>query len=261
MTPDTHDRVNREAEFYDNEQLRRNEYEAALTYLNSGIGRARRNEAIRWAMRDVTGKRVLEIGSQSWEWCLARYGYRPGWLTCINISQAELESGRAQAAKLGFACDFRKMDAHELDFADGSFDVVFGVAILHHLEFARAMQEIHRVLRKGGKIIFMEPLRHNPVARLVRWWTPYARTPDEQPLGRPELRLIKRNFEVDNYYSELFTVIGSMLARPMFKNPINPLSRFCNLADDFLVRMVPAAGVYYRSVVIRGSKRSETWRN
>ena len=82
------------------------------------------------------------------------------------------------------------MDAHRLEFSDSSLDVVFGVAILHHLEFARAMSEIHRVLRKGGKIVFVEPLRHNPVARLIRYFTPQARTPDELPLGRPELRLL-----------------------------------------------------------------------
>ncbi len=116
--------------------------------------------------------RVLEIGSQSWEWSLFRYNYRPRQLTCINISEAELEIGRMHAKKLGVSCDFRRMDAHGLEFADGSLDFVFGVAILHHLEFPRALGEIHRVLRCGGKIVLVEPLRHNPVARLVRWMTP-----------------------------------------------------------------------------------------
>jgi ubiquinone/menaquinone biosynthesis C-methylase UbiE len=85
-----------------------------LTYLNDG--RLRRNEAIRAGMRDATGLRVLEIGSQSWEWCLARYGYQPAKLTFINISQTQLEIGRAQAAKLGVTYDFRNVDAHDLEF-------------------------------------------------------------------------------------------------------------------------------------------------
>jgi SAM-dependent methyltransferase len=261
MQPETKDRVKREVELYDGQQLRRDGFEAALTYLNDGIGRLRRNEVIRAAMREATGKRVLEIGSQSWEWCLARYGYRPERLTCINISEEELQIGCAQAAKLGFPCDFRRMDAHHLEFADGSLDLVFGVAILHHLEFGHAMREIHRVLREGGMIVFVEPLRHNPVGRLLRWLTPHARTPDELPLGRPEMHLVDRNFEVDNYYSELFTVLGAMIAQPIFKNPINPLTKFCDLVDERLVRMVPAVGAYYRSVVIRGTKRAEIWRN
>src|SRR6516162_6993667 len=163
MKQDTKDRVTREADFYDNARLQRDRFEKALAYLNNGIGRQRRNEVIRAAMQEAEGRQVLEIGSQSWEWCLFRYGYRPQQLTCINISQSELEIGRAHAAQLGFACDFRKMDAHALEFADASLDMIFGVAILHHLDLARAMQEIHRVLRVGGKILFVEPLRHNPV--------------------------------------------------------------------------------------------------
>jgi SAM-dependent methyltransferase len=261
MKPDTKDRVTREAEFYDNARLQRDGFEKTLAYLNNGIGKLRRNEAIRAAMRDTTGRRVLEIGSQSWEWCLFRYGYQPQKLICINISQAELDMGRADASKLGFACDFRKMDAHALEFTDASFDMVFGVAILHHLDFGLAMHEIHRVLRVGGKILFVEPLRHNPVARLVRWLTPRARTLDELPLGRPELRLVERNFEVQNYYSEMFTVIGAMIARPIFENPINPLTRLCDRVDDLLIRLAPATSVYYRSVVISGTKTVDTWRD
>lgn len=261
MGPDIKERLKRETEYFDHRQSQRAGYEEALTYLNNGIGRQRRNEVMREAMRDAAGRRVLEIGSQSWEWCLFRYGYRPAQLTCINISQAELDSGREQAAKLGFACDFCEMDAHQLDFADASFDMVFGVAILHHLEFTRAIREIHRVVRNGGKIVFMEPLRHNPLARLVRWFTPHARTPDEVPLGRPELQLIGRNFEMDNYYSELLSVAGALLAKPILKDPINPVTKFCNAIDDHVARLAPGAGVYYRSVVIRGVKRSESWRD
>lgn len=260
MRPDINERIRREAEYFDQKQFQREGFEAALGYINNGIGRLRRNEVIRAAMRDAAGKRVLEIGSQSWEWCLFRYGYRPTQLTCINISQAELDSGRAHSAKLGFPCEFCNMDAHELDFPDQTFDLIFGTAILHHLDLARAMREIHRVLRPGGKIVFVEPLRHNPVARLVRWFTPQARTPDELPLGRPELRLIGRNFEVDNYYSELLTIIGAMLVRPILKDPINPVTKFCSAIDDHVARIVPAAGVYYRSVVIRGTKISAAWR-
>ena len=100
MKPDTKDRVTREAEFYNNARLQRDGFEKALAYLNNGIGKLRRNEVIRAAMRDTTGRWVLEIGSQSWEWCLFRYGYQPQKLICINISQAELDIGRAHASQL-----------------------------------------------------------------------------------------------------------------------------------------------------------------
>jgi len=80
MRSDVKNRSDREAELYDKQRLRRARFESALTYLNDGVGRQRRNEAIRVAMREATGSQVLEIGSKSWEWCLARYGYRPAQL-------------------------------------------------------------------------------------------------------------------------------------------------------------------------------------
>src|SRR5437762_13955708 len=83
-------RVHREAEHYNRSKLRRETYEKALAYLNSGIGKLRRAEKIKVAMRQAHQKRVLEIGSQSWEWFLHRHSYRPKRLVCINISDSEL---------------------------------------------------------------------------------------------------------------------------------------------------------------------------
>ena len=67
MRSDVKNRSDREAELYDKQRLQRDKFESALTYLNDGVGRLRRNETIRAAMREATGSRVLEIGSQSWE--------------------------------------------------------------------------------------------------------------------------------------------------------------------------------------------------
>lgn len=45
------------------------------------------------------------------------------------------------------------MDAHKLDFPENTFDVVYGAGILRHLDYARALLEILRVLRPGGAMI------------------------------------------------------------------------------------------------------------
>ena len=51
MRADVKNRSDREAELYDTQRLQRDRFEYALTYLNDGVGRLRRNEAIREAMR------------------------------------------------------------------------------------------------------------------------------------------------------------------------------------------------------------------
>ena len=54
-----------------------------------------------------------------------------------------------------------RTDAERLPFADESFDLVLGHAVLHHLpDVAQAFSEFHRVLRPGGTFVFAgEPSR------------------------------------------------------------------------------------------------------
>jgi SAM-dependent methyltransferase len=255
---DVQSRAEREKAIYD-QGLQRSAFEAAIGFANYGPGRERRDEFIRTAMRKVEGKRVLEIGSQAWEACIHRFGYQPAALTCINISEAELELGRAHAARCGRAVEFRQMDANRLEFPENTFDVIFGVAILHHLDYTTAIREIHRTLRPGGKLLFVEPLRANPVARIVRWLTPHARTPDELPLGLEEIALVNRNFRADHLYCELFSFAGAMISRPFFRNRINPITRTCDALDQALLRVAPRLGPYFRTVVLHGEKTGSAW--
>jgi SAM-dependent methyltransferase len=53
-------------------------------------------------------------------------------------------------------------EAEALPFEDGSFDLVFGHAVLHHVpDLARAFDEFRRVLRPGGSVAFCgEPSRY-----------------------------------------------------------------------------------------------------
>ena len=38
---------------------------------------------------------------------------------------------------------------------EGLFDMVFGYSVLHHLDFVPALDEIHRVLKSDGKVLFL----------------------------------------------------------------------------------------------------------
>jgi ubiquinone/menaquinone biosynthesis C-methylase UbiE len=60
-------------------------------------------------------------------------------------------------------------DAEKLLFKDESFDFVFGNAILHHLHLDKALSEVSRVLKRGGKAAFCEPYGHNPILNLYRF--------------------------------------------------------------------------------------------
>jgi SAM-dependent methyltransferase len=66
------------------------------------------------------------------------------------------------ADELGLDVDTAVCDAAALPFADASFDLVFGHAVLHHLpDLDAAFAEFRRVLRPGGALAFCgEPSRH-----------------------------------------------------------------------------------------------------
>ena len=78
----------------------------------------------------------------------------------------------ATANDLGLEVETAEVDAEALPFADASFDLVIGHAVLHHLPgLDRAMAEFHRVLVPGGTIAFMgEPSRHGDRLAIVPKW-------------------------------------------------------------------------------------------
>ncbi|MDP6490838.1 MAG: methyltransferase domain-containing protein [Kiritimatiellia bacterium] len=112
----------------------------------------------------VPNSRVLELGCGSgWaaEW-LARLGFK---VTALDINADMLEFGRERmaACKRAFpetpmSVDFVTGDAEELDFDDETFDAVFCLNSMHHIpDIPKALTEIHRVLKKGGRFLFFEP--------------------------------------------------------------------------------------------------------
>jgi ubiquinone/menaquinone biosynthesis C-methylase UbiE len=85
-----------------------------------------------------------------------------GAATCTDISPGMLETLEGNASALGLDVETAACDAAELPFADESFDLVLGHAVLHHLpDLDRAFGEFHRVLAPGGTLFFAgEPSRH-----------------------------------------------------------------------------------------------------
>ena len=85
-----------------------------------------------------------------------------GAATGTDISPGMLATLERNAAELGLEVRTECCDAADLPFADDSFDLVLGHAVLHHLpDLERAFAEFARVLRPGGTLLFAgEPSRH-----------------------------------------------------------------------------------------------------
>ncbi len=82
--------------------------------------------------------------------------------TCSDISPGMLATLQHNAEGLGLRVRTEAADAERLPFGDGSFDLVLGHAVLHHIpDLDRAFAEFARVLSPGGTILFAgEPSRY-----------------------------------------------------------------------------------------------------
>jgi SAM-dependent methyltransferase len=189
---------------------------------------------------DCAGKRVLEYGCGpgSHAFDLARRGAH---VTGIDISPVAMEIARDRAAREGLEAEFLVMDAEHTTFPDGSFDLIVGSGILHHLDLSRTYAEIARLLAPGGRAVFVEPLGHNALINLYRRVTPGQRTPDEHPLLRADLADARRRFaDVNIRYYHLAALGAVAFAKtPLFKPVLGALS-----ALDRALLSVPAIQPY-----------------
>ena len=111
------------------------------------------------AAQPQPGMRILDLASGNGEpaLSLARRVAPNGHVTATDLNEGMLSALRANAAADQVAnIETKVCDAHELPFADGTFDLVtsrFGV--MFFADTPGALREIKRVLKSGGRAAFL----------------------------------------------------------------------------------------------------------
>lgn len=122
------------------------------------------------------GERVLEVGVGTGI-NLSLYPKHCS-VTGIDFSGSMLEKARERAQRKGIRnMRLLQMDAGDLKFADGSFDIVYAPYLISVVpDPVKVAQEMHRVCRSGGRIIFLNHfLSPNAVlSRIERLISPYT---------------------------------------------------------------------------------------
>lgn len=137
---------------------------------------------------------VLEIGCGTGAYTKAILDLRPALR--IVASDVSAESVALASRELhehpNLVCE--TMDACSIHYPDNEFDVVTGYAIVHHMPILQCLQEVSRVLKPGGRILFFEPNLANPQLALydalprslgMSW---FNMSPDERYFGRWKAR-------------------------------------------------------------------------
>jgi ubiquinone/menaquinone biosynthesis C-methylase UbiE len=175
---------------------------------------------------DARGMHVLDLGCGDGEFTtlVASHGAR---VTALDISADLLSMARVRSDLDGARGAVTPLCAsiHAVPLADESVDIVFGMAVLHHVDLERAGREIHRVLKPGGRAIFKEPMRNSRTLAAVRRMIPY-RQPDVSPFERPlrlqEMRAFASRFR--SWHSRAFDL------------PFVQLLRVCGAGNDWQTR-------------------------
>lgn len=101
------------------------------------------------------GLKVLEIGcglgTDGVQFARAGAEY-----TGVDLTEASVDLARRNFEWRDLAGEFRTADAENLDFPDDTFDLVYSHGVLHHTpDTARAVGQVHRVLKPGGRAVVM----------------------------------------------------------------------------------------------------------
>lgn len=208
------DRIERERQFH-NQRFEHDDRDAQLKYYDA-IVHAKEQYFARIDSL-LPGADVLEYGCSYGDSCIA-YSQVAKSATGIDISDTAIETGRARALAAGRDnVRLEVMNAEAMTFPDNSFDLVFGSGIIHHLDVGRSLSELKRVLRPGGRVVFVEPLGHNPAIELYRRLTPKARTPDEHPLLKKDFDAFSAIFDSAEF---TFYGLSTLAVVPFRKTPL-----------------------------------------
>lgn len=116
-----------------------------------------------------SGMKLLDIASGTGDLAIA-FAKRAGAGNVIatDINREMLSIGSKRLRNAGVPCECVVADAESLPFADESFDVVtvsFGIRNMTHKD--RALSEMFRVLRPGGRLLVLE------FSRCQAWLKPF----------------------------------------------------------------------------------------
>lgn len=205
---------------------------------------------------NIEKKVVLEFGCGD-AWLSAILTKKGANVHAFDISIESMKQSLLLHGKnTGTYVQFFNMAAEQLGFKADSFDIVIGNAILHHTDMDKVMEEIHRVLKRGGKAFFVEPLGHNPFINYYRRRTPHLRSPAERPLLFKDIKNLKNRFTSvshdEYYFLALLAFFFHFVIRSdrFFIKSLNILNRI----DEIFLKLFPILRRYCWFVIISCEK-------
>jgi 2-polyprenyl-3-methyl-5-hydroxy-6-metoxy-1,4-benzoquinol methylase len=183
---------------------------------NSPIGHWSFYDDLLTHLMPIQNRSLLELGCGLGQFSvyLSKLG---GRITGVDIGESIISAARALAEVNQVDCKFEQCNILNLPFEDGSYDIILGISILHHLSQAdviSALRETSRVIKSNGIAIFVEPVENSklfsvlqnliPLGKSGAWgyrpsilnraeWKRYINALDDRDMTTQELSLAGSN--------------------------------------------------------------------
>jgi 2-polyprenyl-3-methyl-5-hydroxy-6-metoxy-1,4-benzoquinol methylase len=214
----------------------------------------------------VAGKRVLEVGCGAGVVSVA-LALGGATVTAVDVSASGLRVTRERAERYGVGDRIRTVQgaAEQLDMADGSFDLFFAKAVVHHLLIDDVMERVRRLLAPAGRGAIIEP-QSNPVLDFAREHLPYPGKVAEGEHGTDVfftpaiIRQVLGHFDYGDWRPFCLLSMAQQFigkrgdgyeARRRQEARIQRVRRVTDAIDARLMRLVPAIGRLAQLTVLR----------
>ena len=100
-------------------------------------------------------KNVLDFGCGIGSYTERVLTFNPLKITAIDISEKAINIAKDKKNNKEDKIDYRVENCENTKLNSNEYDLIYGAGILHHLNLNKSMEEINRLLKKNGTIIFI----------------------------------------------------------------------------------------------------------
>lgn len=155
---------------------------------------AMENRYILQQLGPLAGKKLLDLGVGLGE-SSVYFAKQGALVTAVDLSPEMVDLTLRLGQRYGVTIKGVVSGGEDLPVESDTYDFVYSANTLHHVsDRKRFFEQIHRVLKPGGRFFTIDPLVYNPIIHVYRRMATEVRTVDESPVSFGTLRLARRYF-------------------------------------------------------------------
>lgn len=183
-------------------------YDALMTFVEWFVSRNRK------ALLRQAGIMILEVGVGTGN---SFRDYPKGKrIVAVDISREMLNRAKAKITNYDGTVSLRHEDVQKLSFDDEAFDTVFTSCVFCSVaDPVEGLRELHRVLRKGGRLLMVEHVRSHGklLGKLMDRLNPLVSKYGVDNINRDTVGNLRRaGFEVEQDRNLVYDVVKAIVA-------------------------------------------------